>query len=228
MKPHQNPDVSLQALADIKPGYPFRGAIKNNPNGTAHVVQIRHLDPVHGFGDDRLGDLLDRVTLSGKRKPDYLCPGDLLFVSRGSRFFAAIVPDTIPEHTVCSPHFFLIRLTESSRSCITPEFLAWQINHQQAQLYLSRGRQGSLQPSVSKTLLKALPITLPSLERQRLVTSFHRALKEEAALMAALIENREQQLRALSTAVLSEARESEPSSLGHNTTWPLPATTEQG
>ncbi|NOG32841.1 hypothetical protein HLB35_15710 [Halomonas sp. TBZ9] len=106
MTSYARSEAPLEALAEIKPGYPFRGAITPNPDGDAHVVQVRHLDPVKGFERPVTLDTFDRVALSGKRQPDYLQPGDLLFASRGSRFFAAVVPDAIPPHTVCSPHFF--------------------------------------------------------------------------------------------------------------------------
>ncbi|MDW7746834.1 hypothetical protein [Halomonas sp.] len=204
-KSHQAP---LRALADIKPGYPFRGAIRHDPKGEVSVVQVRHLDPEYGFGEGCQAGALDRVTLEGRRKPDYLQSGDILFVSRGARFFAVVVPHIIPDHTVCTPHFFLIRLNESAKAVITPEFLAWQINHHEAQSYLTRLGQGTLQHSISKSQLKDLPVTIPSLHRQSLVTSLHRAALDEAEQLRALIANREQEMRALGMAVLSEARAS--------------------
>lgn len=212
--PHE---VPLEALAEIKPGYPFRGALKHDPKGRARVVQVRHLDPEHGFGSSCREDAFDRVTLEGKRKPDYLQPGDLLFISRGSRFFAAVVPDEIPAETVCTPHFFLIRLTEEARNKLSPEFLAWQINHHDAQAYLSRWGQGSAQHSVTKQQLKALPVTLPDLARQALVVAYHRAAREEATQLQALIDNRAQQMQALGSAVLAQARapQSAPITIPH-------------
>lgn len=201
--PHE---VPLEALAEIKPGYPFRGALKHDPKGSARVVQVRHLDPEHGFGTSCREDAFDRVTLEGKRKPDYLQPGDLLFISRGSRFFAAVVPDEIPAGTVCTPHFFLIRLTEAAWGKLSPEFLAWQINHHDAQAYLARWGQGTVQHSVTKQQLKALPVTIPDLDRQALVVAFHRAALQEATQLQALIDNRAQQMQALGSTVLAQAR----------------------
>lgn len=207
-----SPEVPLEALAEIKPGYPFRGALKHDPKGSARVVQVRHLDPEHGFGSNCREDAFDRVTLEGKRKPDYLQPGDLLFISRGSRFFAAVVPNEIPAETVCTPHFFMIRLTEEARSKLSPEFLAWQINHHDAQAYLARWGQGSVQHSVTKQQLKALPVTLPDLARQALVVAYQRAAREEATQLQALIDNRAQQMQALGSAVLAQARAPQSSS----------------
>lgn len=199
-------EVPLAALAEIKPGYPFRGAITADPDGEARVVQVRHLDPVTGFETPVNPATFDRVALSGKRQPDYLQPGDLLFASRGSRFFAAIVPDAIPSHTVCSPHFFLIRLTSEALGVLTPDFLAWQINHHDIQVRLTRLGQGTMQHSVSKAQLKTLPITLPSLTQQTLITAYQQAARKEANALQALIVNRDQEVRALGSAVLAEAR----------------------
>lgn len=199
-------EVPLAALAEIKPGYPFRGAITADPDGEARVVQVRHLDPVTGFETPVNPHTFDRVALSGKRQPDYLQPGDLLFASRGSRFFAAVVPDAIPSNTVCSPHFFLIRLTPEALGVLTPDFLAWQINHHDIQVRLTRLGQGTMQHSVSKAQLKTLPITLPSLTQQTLITAYQQAARKEANALLALIANRNQEVRALGSAVLAEAR----------------------
>lgn len=199
-------EVPLGGVADIKPGYPFRGAIKHDPKGEARVVQVRHLDPHHGLSKSCRDDVFDRVTLEGKRKPDYLMPGDILFVSRGSRFIAAVVPEAIPEETVCSQHFFLVRLNEAAKHYIKPDFLVWQINHREAQAYLARFGQGTLQHSVSKAQLKEFPVAIPHFERQTLVLSFQQAALEEAEKLQSLIKNREQQMHALGSAVLSEAR----------------------
>ncbi len=209
--PHQAP---MRALADIKPGYPFRGAIRHDPKGEVSVVQVRHLDPEYGFGEGCQAGALDRVTLEGRRRLSAIrCCSSLV------RFFAVVVPHIIPDHTVCTPHFFLIRLNESAKAVITPEFLAWQINHHEAQSYLTRLGQGTLQHSISKSQLKDLPVTIPSLHRQSLVTSLHRAALDEAEQLRALIANREQEMRALGMAVLSEARASEQA--------PVPAQNDQ-
>ena len=65
---------------------------------------------------------------------------------------------------------------------------------------------------MTKQQLKALPVTLPDLARQALVVAYHRAAREEATQLQALIENRALQMQALGSAVLAQARAPQPAS----------------
>ena len=95
----------LCEVADIFSGYPFRGAIPADENGDVHVVQVRDTrDTGEVFQDEMV-----KVILPGKKPPNWLLPGDVLFISKSVKHFSALVED-LPVKTVCSPHFFLIRV----------------------------------------------------------------------------------------------------------------------
>ncbi|MGP9572368.1 restriction endonuclease subunit S [Halomonas sp. AOP5-CZ2-32] len=183
----------LQSIAAIQPGYPFRGKLELDSSGDAFVVQYRHLivgEPLH----DQQGKTLDRVTLSGRKRPEYLCSGDILFMAKGTRNGAAVVRE-LPYNTVCTPNFYHIRLTPSA-CLVMPEFLAWQLNHLDAQRYFAMCSQGSAAPSITKSQLGNLPIVVPPIEQQTLMVKLADAATREQQLLNQLIENRQRMVDA--------------------------------
>ena len=190
---------TLKELATIHPGYPFRGKLPIDKNGNAFVVQFRHLvvgEPLN----DKQGKTLDQVRLPGRRRPDYLWPGDILFMARGTRNSAAVVGD-LPNNTVCTPNFFHLRLKAEAFN-LMPEFLAWQLNHFDAQRYFAMCSQGSAAPNVTKTQLGDLPVVVPSLEKQKLMMRFVGAAQQEQTLLEQLIENRQRMIDAVARQIL--------------------------
>ena len=91
----------LCEVADVFSGYPFRGTIPADENGDVHVVQVRDTRAT----GEVLQDEMVKVILPGKKAPNMLRSGDVLFVAKGVKHFAALVED-LPVNTVCSPHFF--------------------------------------------------------------------------------------------------------------------------
>lgn len=189
----------LRSLATIHPGYPFRGKLPVDKDGNAFVVQFRHLAVGESL-DDKDGKTLDRVTLPGRRRPDYLWPGDILFMARGTRNDAAVV-SVLPSNTVCTPNFFHLRLKPEAFR-LMPEFLAWQLNQTDAQRYFAMCSQGSAAPSVTKTQLGDLPVVVPPIEQQKLMIKLADAARREQALLEQLIENRQRMTDALARHIL--------------------------
>jgi hypothetical protein len=183
----------LKSVATIQPGYPFRGKLELDDHGDAFVVQYRHLvvgEPL----DDTQGHSLDRVNLTGRKRPQYLCAGDILFMAKGTRNNAAVVRE-LPINTVCTPNFYHIRLTPSVCN-VMPEFLAWQLNHVDAQRYFAMCSQGSAAPSITKSQLGNLPIVVPPIEQQTLMVKLADAAAREKQLLNQLIENRQRMIDA--------------------------------
>jgi Restriction endonuclease S subunits len=189
----------LRSLATIQPGYPFRGKLPIDSNGDAYVVQFRHIvlgEPL----SDKDAKALDRVKLPGRKPPNYLCPSDLIFMAKGTRNHAAVIAD-VPSNTVCTPNFYHIRLKpEVAR--LLPEFLAWQLNHVDAQRYFASCSQGSAAPSITKSQLGDLPIVIPPIEQQKLMVKLSDAATSEQKLLSQLMENRRRMLDAVGHHIL--------------------------
>lgn len=181
----------LRDLASIGPGYPFRGKLVLDNRGDAFVVQFRHV-VVGKLLDDDSGEGLDRANLPGRKQPDYLRAGDVLFMAKGTRNHAVVIGD-VPQNTVCTPNFYHIRLKPNVDG-LMPEFLAWQLNHSDAQRYFSICSQGSVAPSVTKAQLGELPIVIPTLENQKLMIELAGAAIHEQELLSQLIANRQRMI----------------------------------
>ena len=186
--------MKLGDLAHIRAGHSFRGAVEAVPEGAVAVVQMKDILPAGGVD----WSSAVRTELVGRKEPDWLSDGDLLFVSRGSRYFAVCV-DSPPAPAVCGPHLF--HLTVKARELLMPEFLAWVVGQGPVQRQLLQAASGSLQLSVTRQALEALEIPLPSLATQRVVTDLAAAAARERAVLTALIQNRELQLEALASAL---------------------------
>lgn len=183
-------ETAVGKIAVLQAGYPFRGAIEEVPDGDVHVVQMKDVDP-----EGRVawtGTL--RTMLPGRRRPEWLREGDVLFVAKGARFYAALV-DRPPEQAVCSPALFRIRVSEPA--LIDPAFLAWQINQPPFQRQLHQAAEGSGQLSIRRPVLEALILSLPPLARQRSVVALADLARRERRALQHLINNRERQLHAL-------------------------------
>lgn len=188
--------IRLEALAEFRVGYPFRGAIEPVAGGSVTVVQMKDVSPM-GVIDWRT---VVRTELTGRREPDWLVSGDVLFVARGNHYYAAALA-AVPNRSVCGPHLYHLRL--KSGSALLPKFLVWQINQPPTQRLLRQAAEGTNQLSIRRAELEALPISVPSLAVQKQIVQLAEAAARERALLDHLILNRERQLNALAFALVS-------------------------
>ncbi|WP_252177177.1 restriction endonuclease subunit S [Endozoicomonas sp. 4G] len=161
------------------------------------VIQIRNLLPDTGGIN---WPALAHTELTGRKKPDWLTEGDILFVMRGQNNIAVCLHNT-PEQTVCSPHFFHLRVKKTDQ--LLPEFLAWQINQQPCQRYLQKGREGSVQSSVRRGVLEAMEISVPPMALQKKVMAMVEAAHQERQVLKRMIDNRERQLNQIANNILN-------------------------
>lgn len=185
----------LVDLVDLIPGHPFRGKIPEAPESRVRVVQMKDVASGQGVSWDNTL----RTIIAGKRQPDWLRTGDVLFQVRGKKNLAVHL-DHVPLKAVCSPHFFLLRVKPEAH--LLPEFLAWQLNQNPAQRYFEKAAEGSRQVSIRKPLLAALPLTAPEIETQKKVAALAELVRIEADALKKLIKNREQMLQALANDLL--------------------------
>jgi hypothetical protein len=183
----QHEIVDLKDVAEVTAGYPIRGSVSDMPSGDVAVVQLKNVT------SDTAVDWSSviRTRLEGRRDPDWLKPGDVIFSARGYRNVAALI-ESPPARAVCSPHFFLLRVKRTGS--VLPEFIAWQINQPDAQRYLAQSAEGSNIPSIRRQVLEQMPVRLPSMERQRTLARLGQTARREKELLERLIKNREREL----------------------------------
>lgn len=177
-------------LASLQGGYPFRGSIEESSEGGVLAVQMKDVDPEHGVNWSGV----IRTSLAGRKQPNWLKAGDVLFVSKGARYYAVCI-DEPPTKAVCSPHFFLLQVLP--RVVLLPAFLAWQINQPPFQRQLQQAAEGSSQMSIRRPVLESLTLSVPSLADQQRIVAIADLARQERHTLHQLIHNREQQLQAL-------------------------------
>lgn len=186
-------------IASVSAGHPFRSAVDQFPEGDVGVIQMRNVDPETGVDWGAVA----KVELPPARRIDFLRRADVIFSTRGTRTFAVAL-DEPPFPAVCSPHFFVLRVKDTT---IEPRFLAWQINQAPAQDYLQREATGSHILNIRREVIEQLPIVIPPLERQRAIVAFAETAIREKHRLADLIANRQSQIDALAWGLSDDFRE---------------------
>ena len=189
----------LGYAARVRPGYPFRGSIDVSVDGDVLAVQMKDVDVEGGVG---WADVL-RTSLEGRKQPEWLKADDVLFVSKGARFYAVCI-DEPPIPAVCSPHFFHLQV--APQVPLLPAFLAWQINQSPFQRQLQQAAEGSSQLSIRRPVLESLTLCVPSLADQQRIVALADLARQERHALHQLIHNRELQLQALAESLAHSAQ----------------------
>lgn len=180
--------MTLNQIATIKPGYPFRGKIATQQGGNAIVVQMRDVSIHSGIN----WQTCVPTQLTGKRQPDLLHRKDILFIARGNRNHAVLVGPTLENRSmpvVVTPHFYVISLHNSN---IIPEFLVWYLNQQPCQTYFQQNAEGSNTKNIRRRLLEETPIILPPLVKQQNVVNIAHTHRQQQVVANQLLQNGQQ------------------------------------
>lgn len=185
----------LADIAQVRPGYLFRGRVKPDPRGPVRVVQIKDIDADRQI---RVAGL-DRVTID---KPELyrVERGDVLFLSRGHRLYATVVPD-VDVNTIATGYFFILR---PRGGVLLPDFLAWSLNQPDFQESLKPIHRGSHMPMVARADLESLKIHVPRLAVQERVLHLNELLQRERHLATAIQEKRALLVQAASNRLIRE------------------------
>lgn len=173
--------TTLGAIASVSAGYAFRTTIKTSDKGVL-VVQMKDTSKENGL---RWDDVI-RTELPGRAPKIWLEDEDLLFLARGNNNYSVCIRDVM-EKTVCSPHFFHIRITDPT---ITAVFLNWQINQLPAQNYIDASAEGQEKRNIRRTVLEDLPIIVPSIPKQNEIIKLDELLNDERMIYEAMMANR--------------------------------------
>lgn len=188
--------ITLSEITNISAGHPFRGKIQEKSGGNIRVVQMKNISSGSGIS----WDTVIETELAGKKAPNWLKEGDVLFAARGSRNYAAIV-DQLKGKVVSAPHFYIIRMKEQS---LLPEFLVWQLNQKPMQNYFDRAAEGSCTKSVRRSILEKALITVPPIEKQKQILKLHKTLLQEKRLYAELAQNADKLMNAIARALIAD------------------------
>lgn len=149
-------NTTLNNIADIATGYPFRGKIESSTIG-APVIQMKDIKDKKVQWETILRSDLGGHSTHYLQENDLLCAGK----ARNNYF---ILLDELKEPTVCSPHFFRLRVKDPHR--ILPQYLSWLLNSDMIQNRLQAEQVGTTTFSIRKETLQKLTIPIPPIREQ--------------------------------------------------------------
>ncbi len=144
--------------------------------------------------------------LSGKRDPDWLQSGDILFAARGNNNYAVAVTtgaSNLRIQAVASPHFYIIRTKGSD---VLSEYLTWLLNQRPSQRYFEQNAEGSVAKSIRRTVLENCPVIIPSLSKQRAIVGLSQKLLQEQRFLEQLVKNGDQLMTTIATNLLGDLK----------------------
>jgi restriction endonuclease S subunit len=175
--------VKLDTIANIQ-----TGLFANNFVGRDIVyLQSKHFNE-DGELKSALHPDLERNEIDERH---LLKKGDVLFLAKGSRNFAAAFIN-IDNMCVASTSFFVIRLKNDN---ILPEYLAWYLNHPNTLKILKAQAIGTSMASISKPVLQDLEISVPDVKTQKAVMHITYLRKKEKQIKQQIESLREQQIQ---------------------------------
>jgi len=173
----------LAQIAQILTGFHARKGVEQEQDGTHRLLQIRD------FNSARTSVSYDEmISVSPGEISPKMClqPGDVVFLAKGVHKFAYAF-DELPEPTIASGYFFVVRPSEE----VLPTYLAWYLNQEPAlQHYRRYGTSGARMPVVSRDGFGALPVPVPSLSTQKGIIEIDELAQREQSLLARLSEKK--------------------------------------
>ena len=184
----------IRDIAEIRTGDQFRGKVEAADDANVAVIQIKDIDVRLKV---RVEDLLP-VKLDNP-EPYLVIQGDVLFLSRGHRQYAALVSESV-RNTVATGYFFILH---PDQDMIRSDFLAWSINQPEFQDALRPFTRGTHMPLVSRSDFQDLTITLPAMAVQDRILVLQQLIDRERELMTDLQLKRGKLVEAISRELLA-------------------------
>ncbi|WP_170971137.1 restriction endonuclease subunit S [Ilyomonas limi] len=169
--------LNLENIAILQTGV-FAKPVKS---GEIAYLQSKHFDENGQLTSVLYPDLKP----NNQTNRHLLKPGDVLFAAKGLKNFSTLY-ESMDIPAVASTSFFVIRLQENFQSKVLPEYLVWFLNQPASMQFLKGKATGTSLPSISKTTLEELQISVPDLKTQKIVLKIAQLKDQEKRLKAEL------------------------------------------
>ncbi|WP_455586941.1 restriction endonuclease subunit S [Bacteroides sp.] len=160
------------------------------PKGDVYYLQVKDFNA----NGEMANNLVPTVKNDRNLHKHFLQKGDLLFAAKGTSNFCVIYNGDF-EYAIASSSLFAIKLTTD---LVDPEFLCWYLNSSDVLERLKASAVGTSTPSITKSVIAAVELKIPPLEKQKLIISISNLQKKEKELYLSIIEKKrrliEQQL----------------------------------
>jgi hypothetical protein len=164
----------LKYIANVQTGIYAQTSLAGN----VVYLQAKHFDE----NGSLLDSLVPELPLNSQTEKHLLNEGDVLFAAKGTKNFAT-KHEGKNGKCVASSTFLVLRLKEEFQNRILSDFLVWYMNHPKTQEWIKAKARGSSIPSISKEDLLELEITLPPLEKQKVIVKINNLQKTEQNLV---------------------------------------------
>ena len=172
---HSITDTTLGEACEIRAGYTARTARAEDDERGVPAIQLRDLRgeqvQLSSVGKYRLNGKLDRYLVQS---------GDVLFRPRGPNYTASVAVGESGETAVALLPVMVIKPKEHH---LLPEYIVWSINQYEAQRHLHLGAQGTKLRMIPLECLEKLPLHIPSVVMQRLITELDALSATETRLL---------------------------------------------
>ncbi|MEO8231468.1 MAG: restriction endonuclease subunit S [Ignavibacteriota bacterium] len=176
----------LKHIANIQTGI-YAQTVKD---GEIVYLKANHFDE-NGKLISSLHPDIRATDVTGKH---LLRAGDVLFSAKGTKNFATWYENkNLP--AVASTSFFVIRLNDSSKDIILPEFLVWFINHPSSQKFLKERAIGTSIVSISKSVIGELELSIPDIQTQKIILNITQLRSSEKRIKQKIETLREKQIQ---------------------------------
>ena len=136
---------------------------------------------------DFLYNVENYISLSNVKKEMLLKQDDIIFVSKGMKFFAHKYDEDLGP-SVASSIFYVIKV---NTVVVLPDYLTCILSHPKSLIYFNSVSAGSSIPSIRKKELLDFEINIPSIEIQKKIVEINNLHKKQIAILEQLKQNKQ-------------------------------------
>lgn len=197
------PSMRLRDVADVQPGYPSRGRIRNATDGTHYLLQGKDVSASLG------ANLKTAIRFHPEHRRELyrVSRGDVLFTARGQEHRAYYIGHDIT-NALAAASFYILRV---DRKRLLPAYLAWWLNLPRIQSRINSASGGTYISYIRRSALENLLVAVPAMEIQIKIERVVSLWRERRVLQAEIDKKQHLFIQALCLRAvqLSESGESE-------------------
>ncbi|RLL32217.1 restriction endonuclease subunit S [Acinetobacter cumulans] len=183
-------ELSLSKIFKLITDYVASGSfqsLRENvcPSDDGYAYYVRQVDLANGFKNAT--KFVDKASYDFLSKSN-LFVGDILFTNIGASVGKVFILPELNKPATVAPNLILLRVNDYNNNLFIYQFL----NSEYAQNAIQKIVGGTGMPKISKTDLKSLSFSLPSLEEQTKIANFLSAIDQKIEVVAQQIEHAKQ------------------------------------
>jgi len=180
--------IKLQNIAKLQSG------LYSKPDIAADTL---YLQANHFNNSGQVDALLKpQIKITGKNEKHLLQDEDVLFVAKGTKNYGVVYKKDIGR-SVASSSFIVIRIQETYKNQVLPEYLAWYLTNTPYFREYHQRQLGTTIPSISIKKLNELEIDLPTMDKQKRIVEISKLREREKVLVHKMDDLRDREIKQL-------------------------------